>query len=107
MELADRSAIITGANQGLGRAIATSFVRAGASVLLVARGEELLHQVVTDLAPLATRPGQRVHAMRGNVADPDSCAAVAGRASELWGGVTALVNNAGVYGSMGNLEDVD
>ena len=37
MNLAGRSAIITGANQGLGRAIATSFVRSGASVLLVAR----------------------------------------------------------------------
>jgi NAD(P)-dependent dehydrogenase (short-subunit alcohol dehydrogenase family) len=51
MDLAGRSALITGANQGLGRAIATAFVQAGASVLLVARGEDLLRQTAEELAP--------------------------------------------------------
>ncbi len=49
MALSGRSAIITGANQGLGQAIAGRFVRAGASVLLVARGEERLRQVEAEL----------------------------------------------------------
>jgi 3-oxoacyl-[acyl-carrier protein] reductase len=107
MDLSGRSAVITGANQGLGRAIATAFVRAGASVLLVARGEELLRQTERDLRPLAKRPGQRVCALRGDVAEPECCAAVARHAAELFSGVTILVNNAGVYGPMGLLEEVD
>ena len=105
--LVGRSAIITGANQGLGKAIAESFVRAGASVLLTARGEDLLRQVQTELAPLASRPGQQVHVMRGDVADASSCATVAARARDLFSDLTVLVNNAGVYGPMGRLEDVE
>jgi 3-oxoacyl-[acyl-carrier protein] reductase len=107
MDLIGRTAIITGANQGLGRAIATSFVRAGASVLLVARGEELLQRAEKELAALATQPGQIVRSMRGDVSDPESCAALIKRAQELLSEVTILVNNAGIYGPMGRIEEVD
>jgi NAD(P)-dependent dehydrogenase (short-subunit alcohol dehydrogenase family) len=107
MDLTGRSAIITGANQGLGRAIAASFVRAGASVLLTARGEDLLRRAQQELAPLAVKPGQQIHSVRGDVADPESCAAVVRRAREVLPDLTVLVNNAGVYGPMGRLEEVD
>jgi NAD(P)-dependent dehydrogenase (short-subunit alcohol dehydrogenase family) len=107
MDLLGRSAIVTGANQGLGRAIATSFVQAGASVLLVARGEELLREVRHELAALATQPGQRVEAVRGDVSDPQSCAAIVQQGQQLLTDITILVNNAGVYGPMGLIEDVD
>ena len=49
MDLSDRSAIITGANQGFGKAIATEYVRAGAGVLLTARNEAMLRQVQQEL----------------------------------------------------------
>jgi NAD(P)-dependent dehydrogenase (short-subunit alcohol dehydrogenase family) len=107
MELSGRSAIITGANQGLGRAIATRFVQAGASVLLVARGEAKLHQVREDLAKIAVVPGQRVLQCRGDVSRPADCTAISEYARAHFGGVTALINNAGVYGPMGCIEDVD
>ncbi len=107
MNLAGRSAIITGANQGLGHAIAAAFVEAGASVLLVARGEERLAQVRQELAALATGPGQQVHALRGDVASPSSCAEVVRQGQELLPELSILVNNAGVYGPMGLLEEVD
>jgi 3-oxoacyl-[acyl-carrier protein] reductase len=107
MELTGRSAIITGASQGLGRAIAAGFVRAGASVLLTARGEELLRRVGEELAPLATGPGQKVHLMPGDVSDPWSCAAVVRHAREVLPDLTILVNNAGIYGPMGAIEEVD
>jgi 3-oxoacyl-[acyl-carrier protein] reductase len=107
MDLNGRSAIITGANQGLGQVIATSFVQAGASVLLVARGEERLRAVQDELARLATQPGQRVHALRGDVSSPASCAEVVRQAQELWPEITILVNNAGVYGPIGPIEDID
>jgi 3-oxoacyl-[acyl-carrier protein] reductase len=107
MDLSGRSAIITGANQGLGRAIAASFVEAGACVFLVARGEDLLRQTEKELCKRTAWPGQQVHSMRADVARPEDCAAVASRARELLGGVTILVNNAGIYGPMGPLEEVD
>jgi 3-oxoacyl-[acyl-carrier protein] reductase len=107
MDLAGRSAVITGANQGLGRAIATHFVRAGASVLLVARGAELLRQAERELAPLATVPGQRVHSLPGDVSRPESCGAIVRHAREVLPDLTILVNNAGIYGPMGPLEEVD
>jgi NAD(P)-dependent dehydrogenase (short-subunit alcohol dehydrogenase family) len=107
MDLKGRSAIITGANQGLGQAIATRFVQAGASVLLVARGEERLRVVQQELAALAPQPGQRIHAMRGDVSDPASCTAVVRHAQELLPDTTILVNNAGVYGPIGPIEAID
>jgi len=107
MNLTGRSAIITGANQGLGRAIATHFVQAGANVLLVARGEELLREAQAELAALATQPGQQVHYVRGDVASDQSCTAVVKYAQDVLPNLTILVNNAGVYGPMGPIEEVD
>jgi 3-oxoacyl-[acyl-carrier protein] reductase len=107
MELNERTAVITGANQGLGRAIAEAFVRAGASVLVAARGEERLRQTCEELAPLAARTGQRVLWRRADVGRPEDCAAVAADASDRLGGLTVLVNNAGVYGPMGPIEEVN
>ncbi len=107
MDLKGRSAIITGANQGLGQAIATSFVQAGASVLLVARGEERLRIVRDELAQLAIQPGQQVHAVRGDVSSPESCAEVVRQAQNLLPDTTILVNNAGVYGPIGPIQEVD
>jgi 2-dehydro-3-deoxy-L-rhamnonate dehydrogenase (NAD+) len=106
MQLQGRSAIVTGANQGLGKTIAMSFVQAGASVLLVARGEEKLRATQQELAPLATQPGQAVHMVVGDVSDPLSCAAIVRQAQALLPDITILVNNAGVYGPMGPIEDV-
>jgi len=107
MPLAGRSAIITGANQGLGRAIAEAFVCKGASVLLVARGTELLGQVEADLTSLAEAPGQVVASCPADVSRPADCAAIVERALQVLPSLTVLVNNAGMYGPMGPLEEND
>jgi NAD(P)-dependent dehydrogenase (short-subunit alcohol dehydrogenase family) len=106
MDLTDRSAIITGANQGLGKAIATQFVRAGAGVLLTARDEVLLRQVRDELAPLA-RPGRPVEVLRADVSNADDCAATVRHAAEVLPDLAVLVNNAGVQGAKGPTEQVD
>src|SRR5262245_4034452 len=107
MELQGRAAIITGANQGLGKTIAEHFVRAGASVLLTARNEELLHQVADELRHQTVAPGQQVLGLRGDVARRESCAEVVRFAAERLPNLCILVNNAGVYGPMGRIEEVD
>ncbi|HWG42024.1 MAG TPA: SDR family oxidoreductase, partial [Gemmataceae bacterium] len=106
MDLSDRSAIITGANQGLGQAIASHFVNVGASVLLVARGAERLRQVEAELTAHA-RPGQIVASHAGDVSRAEDCQAVVTHALETLPNLTILVNNAGVYGPMGRIEDND
>ena len=50
--LSGRIAIITGANQGLGREISKSYVIAGANVMLCARNYDLLEKVELELKPL-------------------------------------------------------
>jgi NAD(P)-dependent dehydrogenase (short-subunit alcohol dehydrogenase family) len=105
-DLSDRSAIITGANQGLGKAIATQFVRAGAGVLLTARDEALLRKVKDELALLA-RPGRPIEVLRADVSRPEDCAETARRAADVLPDLCVLVNNAGVQGAKGPTEDVD
>jgi 3-oxoacyl-[acyl-carrier protein] reductase len=96
--LADRTAIITGGSRGLGREIARQYVEAGANVLITGRDQAALDEAAGALG---------VAALRADVAEVADCAAVVAAAEERFGPVTILVNNAGVYGPMGAIEDVD
>jgi 3-oxoacyl-[acyl-carrier protein] reductase len=103
--LAGRAALITGASQGLGAAIARTFVAEGASVFLCARNNEDLEATRTRLAANAS-PDQQVLAAVADVADPKQVEAwIAGGLAAL-GRIDALVNNAGVYGPFGVFEEV-
>jgi len=95
--LAGRRALITGASQGLGLEIAREYVRAGAHVVICARGEDALRAAAAELGD--------VPFMVADVVD-DSEALVA-FAVERLGGLDVLVNNAGVYGPKGAIADVD
>ena len=105
-DLTGRSAIVTGSNQGLGLAIAERFLASGASVLLMARDAARLDVARQELSRHA-RPGQNVHAVPGDISRAEDCTAAVEEAVKHFGGLTILVNNAGVYGPMGRLEDVD
>jgi NAD(P)-dependent dehydrogenase (short-subunit alcohol dehydrogenase family) len=104
--LARRNAVITGANQGLGLAIAEAYVAAGASVLLCARDEVLLDAARQSLAAAAA-PEQIVEGIRADVSNPADVARLAEKAFAIFPQVHVLVNNAGVYGPLGPSEDVD
>lgn len=104
--LSHRSALITGASQGLGLAIARAYVAAGASVMLCARDGSLLMQARDEVATLAG-PSQRVAAMRADVSVMGDVEALVSAAIEQLGGLHVLVNNAGVYGPMGSLDEID
>jgi NAD(P)-dependent dehydrogenase (short-subunit alcohol dehydrogenase family) len=105
-DLSGRSAIITGASQGLGRAIAEQFVRAGASVLITARDGSLLRQAQDELRAIA-KDGQSVLIEPGDVSDREHCKTVVQRAQRELPGLSILVNNAGVHGPKGAIEEVD
>jgi NAD(P)-dependent dehydrogenase (short-subunit alcohol dehydrogenase family) len=106
MILQNRSAIITGANQGLGEAIARAYVAAGANVYLCARNDELLQQVRTGIAETAA-PGQQVLAETCDVSKPAQVEHLVADAMAAFGKIDILVNNAGVYGPKGESESVD
>lgn len=96
--------MITGASQGLGRAIAEAFLREGASVLICARNQgklECARQALDRAAP------GRVHALVCDIAIEVQVDELARQAEVLLGGVDVLVANAGVYGPKGEVEDID
>ncbi|HMO49989.1 MAG TPA: SDR family oxidoreductase [Kiritimatiellia bacterium] len=104
--LANKSAIITGAGQGLGRAIAESYVREGARVVICARTSAHVEEVVAELQELAGDPS-RACGMPVDVSREDQVAELVAMTVKRYGGVDILVNNAGVYGPMGVIEDVN
>jgi NAD(P)-dependent dehydrogenase (short-subunit alcohol dehydrogenase family) len=106
MKLPQRVAIITGANQGLGRVIAEEFVKEGAHIAICARDSKLLDAVYGELAG-RTSSGQRVLAYPGDVSSPSDMKELFRRTEQEIGLVDVLVNNAGVYGPKGPSESVD
>lgn len=103
-QLAGKNAIITGASQGLGKAIAEHFIRAGANVVLCARTRADLAATHKQLAKLARK--QKVLAHVCDVSDEAQVNDVVDFALAELGSVDALVANAGVYGPMGPTESV-
>jgi len=104
--LKNKAAIITGANQGLGLEIAKKYVEAGASLTICARNAELLAKAKSDLIGLAGS-GQQIHAVAADVAREDDVRSVVEAARQRLGNVDVLVNNAGIYGPKGTIEEVD
>jgi NAD(P)-dependent dehydrogenase (short-subunit alcohol dehydrogenase family) len=104
--LEGRTALITGANQGLGLAIARAYVTAGASVFLCARDAALLEAARAEVSALAT-DSQLVRAQVADVSRREDVEALATAVLDAFPQLHILVNNAGIYGPMGLIEDVD
>ncbi len=105
MKLKGRNAIITGASQGLGKAIAEHFVREGANVVLCARSKPELAAARIELAKIA--PRRKVLAHVCDVSSETQVNDVVEFALRELGSIHVLVANAGVYGPMGPTESVD
>jgi NAD(P)-dependent dehydrogenase (short-subunit alcohol dehydrogenase family) len=104
--LEGRGIVITGANQGLGRQIAEQCVRNGADVVICARNAALLESAVEDLKALAA-PAQTVASVTADVSRPVEVVALIDFAAKKLPHLTGLVNNAGIYGPMGLIEEID
>lgn len=107
MKLQDRIALITGANRGLGRAIASKLVEEGASVVLAARDEAPLAETGAELLTQRPDSSQRVLWRTADVADKTQVDALVEFTAAELGRVDVLVCNAGVYGPIGPAEDND
>lgn len=105
-KLAGSGAIVTGGSVGLGRVIAETFVREGANVVICARDERAVAEAGRALAALAA-PGQIVLAIAADVSKPSDVDALVATATAKLPKLDVLVNNAGVLGPVGFVEDND
>jgi NAD(P)-dependent dehydrogenase (short-subunit alcohol dehydrogenase family) len=90
--LLGRRALVTGASQGIGAAIARVLAEQGADVVLAARGADKLHALAEDLAS----EGVGTLAVPTDMADRDALASLMDRVRDEFGGLDILVNNAGL-----------
>ncbi len=88
----DRIALVTGGSSGIGRGVAVALGRAGASVVVAARGEEALRDTVAELES----HGCRAAYVKVDLADGDAVKEAAERAARPFGEIDILVNCAGV-----------
>ncbi|HTY81073.1 MAG TPA: glucose 1-dehydrogenase [Candidatus Bathyarchaeia archaeon] len=91
--LAGRSALVTGASRGFGRAIALAFAREGARVAVnYLASQRQADEVIAEARAL----GADAFAVRGDVASDADCGALVAAAADRFGGLDILVNNAGI-----------
>jgi NAD(P)-dependent dehydrogenase (short-subunit alcohol dehydrogenase family) len=101
--LQGRVAIITGADSGIGRAVAIAFAREGADVLISYLEE---HEDAKQTQHWVEQAGRRAVLMPGNVAEEDHCLSIIDRAVREFGKIDILVNNAAMQRTHDSIEDI-
>ncbi len=99
--IADRHILITGASSGIGASLAREMARYRPHLLLVARSQQSLDELATELKTLGAAS---VQAYVADVADSKSRAAIGQHIAQAWGSLDLLVNNAGIS-AHGRFED--
>ncbi|HKE78851.1 MAG TPA: glucose 1-dehydrogenase [Solirubrobacteraceae bacterium] len=102
MSVAGKTAIVTGAATGIGRATAQLLAARGARVVAAGLQPERLRETVEAI----TAAGGSGLAVDADVSDPAAIEAVAARAEEAFGGTDILVNNAAIY-PLGPWQEMD
>jgi short-subunit dehydrogenase len=98
-QIAGSRILITGASQGIGRALAVEGAKRGGKLIISARSADL-----DALAEELRRQGAEVEAVRGDVTSPEDRKRMIDAAVERFGGLDILINNAGI-GATGHFID--
>jgi NAD(P)-dependent dehydrogenase (short-subunit alcohol dehydrogenase family) len=101
--LENRVAIITGADSGIGRAVAIAFAREGADVLLAYYNE---HNDARETARWVEQAGRRAVLVDGDIKNETHCQYLVQRAVEDFDRLDILVNNAAHQASFKSIEDI-
>jgi NAD(P)-dependent dehydrogenase (short-subunit alcohol dehydrogenase family) len=101
-DLSGKTALVTGASRGIGRALAVGLAQAGADVVLSGRDTEALAEVLAEVEAL----GCRAFVLPADVTDPDACRALVDDAIAALGHLDVLVNNAGGSSFFGPFSDL-
>jgi 3-oxoacyl-[acyl-carrier protein] reductase len=99
--LKGRVALVTGASQGIGYAIAEALAGAGARVVISARGEERLREAADRIATA----GGEVLALPCDMRDAEAVERLVQDAHARWGRLDILINNAGI-GGFGKVDEI-
>ena len=100
MQLEGKTAIVTGASSGIGRAAALRFAQEGAAVVVGARRRDHLANVVNEIA----ESGGQAEALAGDVRDGAYAKDLVSLAVTRFGSLDIALNNAGTLGDLGSLE---
>jgi NAD(P)-dependent dehydrogenase (short-subunit alcohol dehydrogenase family) len=103
MDLADKTAIVTGGGWNIGRAVALSLARAGARVVLASRNRDRLEETHRQIAAA----GAVSLVVPTDVTDRGQTESLAAIAVERFGAIDALINLAGGFGADAPLDRVD
>src|SRR5690242_14361790 len=90
-KLTGKAAVITGADSGIGRAVAIAFAREGADVLIAYLDE---HDDATETARYVEEAGRKCVLVAGDLSDKAHAHSIIPKAVEVFGRVDVLVNNA-------------
>ncbi|MEU1961276.1 SDR family oxidoreductase [Nocardia sp. NPDC019304] len=104
-DLLGKSALVTGASRGIGKAVAAELLGRGANVLITARKKDPLEEAAAELRELGQQ-GQVV-ALAGNSGVAEDRAAAVERAVAEFGSLDVLINNTGINPVFGSLMDAD
>ncbi|RNE48488.1 SDR family oxidoreductase [Corynebacterium alimapuense] len=103
--LEGRRALITGADSGIGAAVAIAFAREGADVALAYLPEE--EEDAQEISRIIEASGRRAFLIPGDLRDADYCTSLVEDAVSQLGGLDAVVNNAGRQIAVESIEDLD
>jgi len=101
MDFKGKTAVVTGASSGIGRAMAIALAKEGADIVLAARNKTALEAVKKEIEAL----GRKAVAIECDVSQDDSVAAMKDKALKAFKNIDILLNDAGT-GLRGSLEDV-
>ncbi|MGH7928016.1 MAG: SDR family NAD(P)-dependent oxidoreductase [Candidatus Binatia bacterium] len=93
-KLAGKSALVTGGSRGIGKAVAASYAREGAKVVICARNEADVRRVAEE----ARRQDCEIYGIAGDVGQPNDVHRIVEGALERFGSIDILVNNASLLG---------
>ena len=103
MDLTDKVAIVTGAGQGIGRAIALRLAGAGATVVVAELNRKVGEAVAKEIEAL----GRKSLVVEVDVSKQDQTQRMAQQTLESFNQIDILVNNAGIAGKTATLPDLD
>ena len=104
--LEGKKALVTGADQGLGKEIAKEFIKQGASVCICSRDEGRLRETVKELEGFLKNAGQRVIFQKADVGITRDLDKLYDFVLLEFGTLDGVVNNAGIQGPIGDTTEV-
>jgi hypothetical protein len=103
LKLKGLKAVITGADSGIGRAVAIAFAREGADVLIAYLNED---EDARETQRLVEEAGRKAVLVAGDISAPAHCRAIIDRCVKKFGGIDVLVNNAAHQASFKSIDDI-